>query len=98
MNGFIFGFHRFVWCPKCTPASRSSGTNSVVSAIKKSRRRRGTAGDEYAIAPGEWQIQFPSIVISLAMSALRSAPEPSRNRKGDSGSAESPVEDLFHRR
>jgi hypothetical protein len=24
MNGFIFGFQRLVWCPKCTPASSSS--------------------------------------------------------------------------
>src|SRR6476646_9082007 len=24
MNGFIFGFQRFVWCPKWTPASRRS--------------------------------------------------------------------------
>src|SRR5512141_2254828 len=24
MNFFILGFQRFVWCPKCTPASRSS--------------------------------------------------------------------------
>src|SRR5580765_1311307 len=24
MNFFIFGFHRFVWCPKWTPASRRS--------------------------------------------------------------------------
>src|SRR3990172_12513755 len=23
-NFFIFGFHRLVWCPKCTPASSSS--------------------------------------------------------------------------
>src|SRR5579875_4234033 len=23
MYGFIFGFQRRVWCPKCTPASRS---------------------------------------------------------------------------
>src|SRR5689334_712805 len=35
MKGFIFGFHRFVWCPKCTPASNNSGTNSVVSAIRE---------------------------------------------------------------
>ena len=24
MYGFIFGFHRFVWWPKCTPASSRS--------------------------------------------------------------------------
>jgi hypothetical protein len=24
MNSFIFGFQRFVWCPKWTPASSSS--------------------------------------------------------------------------
>jgi len=24
MNFFIFGFQRFVWCPKWTPASSSS--------------------------------------------------------------------------
>src|SRR6266545_2113737 len=24
MNSFIFGFHRFVWWPKCTPASNRS--------------------------------------------------------------------------
>src|SRR3954453_9879850 len=24
MNGFIFGFQRFVWCPKWTPASNRS--------------------------------------------------------------------------
>jgi hypothetical protein len=35
MNGFIFGFQRFVWCPKWTPASNNSGTNSVVSAIRE---------------------------------------------------------------
>src|SRR5262245_17642410 len=35
MNGFIFGFQRFVWCPKWTPASNNSGTNSVVSAISE---------------------------------------------------------------
>src|SRR3954447_2927277 len=35
MYGFIFGFQRLVWCPKCTPASRSSGTNSVVFAIRE---------------------------------------------------------------
>src|SRR5438034_7026351 len=39
MKGFIFGFQRFVWCPKCTPASNNSGTNSVISAIAKSRER-----------------------------------------------------------
>src|SRR5438876_12354400 len=44
MNGFIFGFQRLVWCPKCTPASNNSGTNSVVSAIEKSRRRNTAAG------------------------------------------------------
>src|ERR1700724_1029118 len=44
MNGFIFGFHRLVWCPKCTPASNNSGTNSVVSAIEKSRQRNAAAG------------------------------------------------------
>src|SRR4029453_11772691 len=38
MNGFIFGFQRFVWCPKWTPASKSSGTNSVVSAIGENPR------------------------------------------------------------
>src|SRR6188508_2524817 len=26
MNGFIFGFQRFVWWPKCTPASSRSFT------------------------------------------------------------------------
>src|SRR3954468_1350841 len=35
MYGFIFGFQRLVWCPKCTPYSRSSGTNSVVFAIRE---------------------------------------------------------------
>jgi hypothetical protein len=35
MKGFIFGFQRFVWCPKWTPASNNSGTNSVVSAINE---------------------------------------------------------------
>src|SRR4029077_20718298 len=35
MKGFIFGFQRFVWCPKWTPASNNSGTNSVVSAIRE---------------------------------------------------------------
>src|SRR6266446_3774053 len=44
MNGFIFGFQRLVWCPKCTPASNNSGTNSVVSGIEKSRRRNAAAG------------------------------------------------------
>src|SRR5687768_14357239 len=29
MNGFILGFHRLVWWPKWTPASRSSVINSV---------------------------------------------------------------------
>jgi hypothetical protein len=24
MYSFIFGFQRFVWCPKCTPASSKS--------------------------------------------------------------------------
>src|SRR6478672_7434071 len=37
MYGFIFGFQRLVWCPKCTPASRSSGTNSVVFAIRENK-------------------------------------------------------------
>jgi hypothetical protein len=40
MKGFIFGFQRFVWCPKWTPASNNSGTNSVVSAIRETPRRR----------------------------------------------------------
>src|SRR5438128_6718686 len=40
MKGFIFGFQRFVWCPKWTPASNNSGTNSVVSAIKRNSRGR----------------------------------------------------------
>src|SRR6476620_562743 len=35
MKGFIFGFQRVVWCPKWTPASSNSGTNSVVSAIRE---------------------------------------------------------------
>src|SRR3990172_5505614 len=26
MKGFIFGFHRLVWCPKWTPASNNSFT------------------------------------------------------------------------
>src|SRR5947208_5007958 len=39
MKGFIFGFQRFVWCPKWTPASNNSGTNSVVSAIREIPRR-----------------------------------------------------------
>src|SRR6202035_2208958 len=40
MKGFIFGFQRFVWCPKWTPASNNSGTNSVVSAIREISRGR----------------------------------------------------------
>src|SRR4051794_32767385 len=37
MNGFIFGFQRFVWWPKWTPASSSSGTNSIVVDIGRWR-------------------------------------------------------------
>src|SRR5438552_778476 len=58
MNGFIFGFQRLVWCPKWTPASRSSGTNSGVSAINKSRRPRSTADGEDATTPAEVQPQI----------------------------------------
>src|SRR5437899_7726456 len=39
MKGFILGFQRLVWCPKWTPASNNSGTNSVVSAIREIPRR-----------------------------------------------------------
>src|SRR5436190_3808148 len=39
MKGFIFGFQRFVWCPKWTPAYNNSGTNSVVSAIREIPRK-----------------------------------------------------------
>src|SRR4029453_1184833 len=38
MNGFIFGFQRFVWCPKWTPASKNSGTNFVLSALGEDPR------------------------------------------------------------
>src|SRR5262245_9478546 len=31
MNGFIFGFQRLVWCPKCTPASSRS---FIASGVK----------------------------------------------------------------
>src|SRR3954465_13288506 len=41
MNGFIFGFHRFVWWPKCTPASSNSATKSLAVAIRFKRCPRG---------------------------------------------------------
>src|SRR6266403_1565140 len=44
MKGFILGFQRFVWCPKCTPASNNSGTNSVVSAISENSGRGNFQG------------------------------------------------------
>ena len=31
MNGFILGFHRFVWCPKWTPASSNSLTPILIT-------------------------------------------------------------------
>src|SRR5450432_3216182 len=44
MNGFIFGFQRFVWWPKWTPASSSSGTSSIVFDIGKGRRPNRRSG------------------------------------------------------
>src|SRR5262245_44579727 len=45
MNPFIFGFQRRVWCPKCTPASRSSfmvtGVDKPSSLISPGFRHRG---------------------------------------------------------
>src|SRR5829696_5560531 len=43
MNSFIFGFHRFVWWPKCTPASSRSfiaipGNRSLLPKGTPSRR------------------------------------------------------------
>src|ERR1051325_292862 len=59
MNGFIFGFQRLVWCPKCTPASKSSGTNSTVFAIQKCHRERGGAADgKDATSMPQSQLQF----------------------------------------
>src|SRR5437879_12140369 len=56
MKGFIFGFQRFVWCPKWTPASNNSGTNSVVSAIKEIPERELPERDvEHATAPANAQ-------------------------------------------
>src|ERR1700722_11152225 len=46
MNGFILGFQRLVWCPKCTPASNNSGTNSVVVAIKQNATANAAAGQK----------------------------------------------------
>src|SRR5579863_9584877 len=31
MNGFIFGFQRFVWCPKWTPESNNSFTPMLIT-------------------------------------------------------------------
>src|SRR5262245_32906407 len=37
MYGFIFGFHRLVWCPKCTPASsRFFMVTSVIAGAARS--------------------------------------------------------------
>jgi hypothetical protein len=56
MKGFIFGFQRFVWCPKWTPASNNSGTNSVVSAIKEIPERELLERDaKHATAPANAQ-------------------------------------------
>jgi hypothetical protein len=33
MNGFIFGFHLLVWCPKWTPASNNSFTPILITVF-----------------------------------------------------------------
>jgi hypothetical protein len=53
MNSRIFGFQRLVWCPKWTPASRSS---FIVTAVKsfllsKSRRARRFVDDDGRAPP-----------------------------------------------
>src|ERR1051325_69019 len=59
MNGFIFGFHRFVWWPKWTPASSSSGTSSIVLDIGcRDAGRIGAADGEDATPLSLWQPEF----------------------------------------
>src|SRR5438046_10622621 len=60
MKGFIFGFQRFVWCPKWTPASNNSGTNSVVSAIREIPEGELPERDtEDATSPARAQPEIP---------------------------------------
>ena len=58
MNGFIFGFQRFVWWPKWTPASSSSGTNSIVLDIGMTPAGGGAADGEDATPLSLWQPEF----------------------------------------
>src|SRR5215204_1256040 len=44
MNSFIFGFQRFVWWPKCTPASSRSFMAIAVKLPPTCSRRRGRHG------------------------------------------------------
>src|SRR6478609_3631412 len=60
MKRFIFGFHRRVWCPKCTPLSRSWRMVTTAMAFDSllcptPSRRRGTAG---AVHVAPWRVCF----------------------------------------
>src|SRR2546422_827670 len=51
MNGFIFGFHRLVWCPKWTPESNNSFTPMLITSfpLVRSSRLRANHPAEHGI-------------------------------------------------
>src|SRR5262245_44631585 len=86
MNGFIFGFQRLVWWPKCTPASKSSGTNSTVFAIQNATAREGSGGRGrcYRYAPAATAISL--LVLRFERGCARSETvDESQRSQGEAG-------------
>src|SRR5215210_4640300 len=72
MNRFIFGFHRRVWWPKWTPASRSSRMETTAKALRPFRGWLcGTAG--VARAEPELRASAPPPVLLAGTEDLDSA-------------------------
>src|SRR5436190_23517226 len=73
MNGFIFGFHRLVWCPKWTPASNNSFT-PILSTIFLLLRFEPFCQPKH---PAEHGIDFSVVMAThahLAWASLRPLP------------------------
>src|SRR5512139_89698 len=70
MNGFIFGFQRFVWCPKWTPAS-SSSFMAIPAKLPPVGVRRGLPLAELEALPRSGQ---PVLLALLAARVARQEP------------------------
>src|SRR6476620_7646954 len=73
MKRFIFGFQRRVWCPKCTPLSRSWRMVTtamlvvLVARLSVVGRSTATPGDRDALNRAEWCWACPDRVCAPAV-------------------------------